>query len=98
MSCMGLRADGAPGFCTGPEGCIVLTCCALPPYPPPGVNFPGIFFICCALPPSPPPGVNFPGIFFICCALPPPPLQVGFIAFFWFIMMLAQKKLNFNKR
>ena len=28
----------------------------------------------------------------------PPPLQVGFIAFFWFIMMLAQKKLNFNKR
>ena len=78
MSCMGLRADGAPGFCTGPEGCIVLTCCALPPYPPPGVNFPGIFFIC--------------------CALPPPPLQVGFIAFFWFIMMLAQKKLNFNKR
>ena len=24
--------------------------------------------------------------------------QVGFIAFFWTIMMLAQKHLNFNKR
>lgn len=43
-----------------------------------------------------------------CCAVPhmvltacsPQPLllQVGFIAFFWFIMMVAQKTLNFNRR
>ena len=43
-----------------------------------------------------------------CCAVPrmalnacspqPLSLQVGFIAFFWFIMMVAQKTLNFNRR
>ena len=36
---------------------------------------------------------------FSTCHLPPPlSLQVGFIGFFWAIMMFAQKYLNFNKR
>ncbi|GAX74481.1 hypothetical protein CEUSTIGMA_g1930.t1 [Chlamydomonas eustigma] len=37
---------------------------------------------------------NFKESFYPYCAL----IMVGFIAFFWFINMLAQKKLNFNKR
>jgi len=38
--------------------------------------------------------LGFQQSFFPYCAL----IMVGFIAFFWFIMMLAQKRLNFNKR